>query len=486
MKLRTKISALLTTLFVPTLSYAYEFEVDGIYYNKNADGETVSVTYNKGEGTDYSGSVTIPSKVTYDGTTYTVTEITEFAFRNNTQLTAVTIANTVTRIGRLAFYNCSSLATIKIPDSVTYIGTVAFSGTPWWDNQPDGLLYIGKVAYKYKGTMPENTSITIKDGTVCIGASAFAYRSGMTSITLPNSLQEIDGSAFDNCTGLTSVTIPNSVTKLGDSAFYMCSGLTSVTIPDSVTEIGNAVFNDCTALSSITLPESVTSMGNYVFMRCTGLTSITIPDLVTSIGKSAFYVCSGLTSITIPDPVTSIGEEAFYGCSALTSITIPNSVTKIGKSTFDSCSGLTSVTIPNSVTEIGSLAFYNCNSIRVFTSLNETPPTVSPENTFKGIPTDCTLYVPQASIDAYKQAFGWARFTNIEAIKDGGVDSLGANAPKVSVAGGAIRIDGVGDATVNVYSLCGALLYRGTDTTIVMPRGIYIVKVADTTAKVIL
>ena len=122
----------------------------------------------------------------------------------------------------------------------------------------------------------------------------------------------------------------------------------------------------------------------------------------------------------------------------------------------------------------------------MFTSLNETPPTVSPENTFKGIPTDCTLYVPQASIDAYKQAFGWASFTNIEAIKDGGVDSLGANAPKVSVAGGAIRIDGVGDATVNVYSLCGALLYRGTDTTIVMPRGIYIVKVADTTAKVIL
>ena len=463
MKLRTKISALLTTLFVPTLSYAYEFEVDGIYYNKNADGETVSVTYNKGEGTDYSGSVTIPSKVTYDGTTYTVTEITEFAFRNNTQLTAVTIANTVTRIGRLAFYNCSSLATIKIPDSVTYIGTVAFSGTPWWDNQPDGLLYIGKVAYKYKGTMPENTSITIKDGTVCIGASAFAYRSGMTSITLPNSLQEIDGSAFDNCTGLTSVTIPNSVTKLGDSAFYMCSGLTSVTIPDSVTEIGNAVFNDCTALSSITLPESVTSMGNYVFMRCTGLTSITIPDLVTSIGKSAFNGCSGLTSVTIGNSVTSIGDYAFKGCS-----------------------GLTTLTIPNSVTSIGSLAFYNCNSIRVFTSLNETPPTVSPENTFKGIPTDCTLYVPQASIDAYKQAFGWARFTNIEAIKDGGVDSLGANAPKVSVAGGAIRIDGVGDATVNVYSLCGALLYRGTDTTIVMPRGIYIVKVADTTAKVIL
>ena len=486
MKLRTKISALLTTLFVPTLSYAYEFEVDGIYYNKNADGETVSVTYNKGEGTDYSGSVTIPSKVTYDGTTYTVTEITEFAFRNNTQLTAVTIANTVTRIGRLAFSDCSSLATIKIPDSVTYIGTVAFLGTPWWDNQPDGLLYIGKVAYKYKGTMPENTSITIKDGTVCIGASAFANCSGMISITLPNSLQEFNGSAFEKCTGLTSVTIPNSVTKLSDSLFNMCSGLTSVTIPDSVTEIGNAVFNDCTALSSITLPESVTSIGDYVFMRCTGLTSITIPDLVTSIGKSAFNGCSGLTSVTIGNSVTSIGEEAFYGCSALTSITIPNSVTKIGKSTFDSCSGLTSVTIPNSVTEIGNLAFSNCNSIRVFTSLNETPPTVSPENTFKGIPTDCTLYVPQASIDAYKQAFGWARFTNIEAIKDGGVDSLGANAPKVSVAGGAIRIDGVGDATVNVYSLCGALLYRGTDTTIVMPRGIYIVKVADTTAKVIL
>ena len=210
-------------------------------------------------------SITFPDSVTSIGSS---------AFCDCTSLTSITIPDSVTTIGACAFYNCSGLTSITIPDSVTNIGGSAFGGTAWYNNQPSGLVYVGKVAYKYKGAMPSNTSIVIKDGTIGIADSAFS-----------------------GCTGLTSITIPDSVTSIGELAFEDCTGLTSITIPDSVTSIGNCAFSGCTGLTSITIPNSVSSIGDCTFWCCSGLTSVTIPDNVTSIDDSAFYNCSGLTRI---------------------------------------------------------------------------------------------------------------------------------------------------------------------------------------------
>ena len=127
-----------------------------------------------------------------------------------------------------AFQGCTGLTSITIPDSVTSIGESAFDNTAWYNNQPNGLVYAGKVAYKYKGTMPSNTSIVLKEGTLSITDSAFRDCTGLTSVTIPDSVTSIGGSAFSSCTGLTSVTIPNSVTSIGNYAFYDCSSLTSI------------------------------------------------------------------------------------------------------------------------------------------------------------------------------------------------------------------------------------------------------------------
>ena len=138
---------------------------------------------------------------------------------------------------------------MTIPNSVTSIGRYPFVGTPWfskwYDNQPDGIVYIGKVVYGFKGKMPSSTAIAIKEGTVSISDGAFASCSGLASVTIPNSVTEIGENAFSYCDDLTSVTIGNSVTKIGWRAFDSCTGLTSVTIPNSVTEIGGAVFQGC-------------------------------------------------------------------------------------------------------------------------------------------------------------------------------------------------------------------------------------------------
>ena len=126
-------------------------------------------------------------------------------FSGISSLKTVTILDGVESIGYDAFYGCSGLTSVTIPNSVTSIGWDAFKGTKWYDNQPDGVVYAGKVLYVYKGTMPSNTKINIKEGTT-----------GITDY------------AFSGCSGLTSLTIPNSVTSIGKNAFYGCSGVKEI------------------------------------------------------------------------------------------------------------------------------------------------------------------------------------------------------------------------------------------------------------------
>ena len=84
----------------------------------------------------------------------------------------------------------------------------AFNNTPWYNNQPDGLVYVGKVAYKYKGNMPNDTVINIKDGTTEISDGAFYGCTGLTSIVIPNSVDYIGWKAFSNCNSLRQILIP--------------------------------------------------------------------------------------------------------------------------------------------------------------------------------------------------------------------------------------------------------------------------------------
>ena len=343
-----------------------------------------------------------------------VTSIENDAFYRCADLTSITLPMGVTSIGRKAFNLCDNLTTIKNLNDVTYVGRDAFPSA-WYNNQPDGLVYVGRVIYSYKGTMPEESNIVIEDGIISIADYAFSGCTGLTSINIPNSVTSIGDYAFNGCTGLTSINIPNSVTSL--SGFSGCTGLTTINIPESVTRIGGSAFSGCSGLISIVIPEGVTSIGGNAFEDCSNLASITIPNSVTSVGTLAFkgtawynnlpdglvYIgkvvygykgtmpngteitinegtiniifgaflnCSGLTSIAIPNSVTWIGGSAFSGCRGLTSISIPNSVTSIELGTFEDCRNLTSIIIPNSVTSIASEAFSGCSNLTSITIPN--------------------------------------------------------------------------------------------------------------------
>ena len=290
-----------------------------------------------------------------------VTSIGYHAFYGCKKLYDVIIGNNVTSISEGAFEECNNLTSITFPDNLTMIGPDAFSGTAWYDNQPDGVVYVRKVAYSYKGSMPEGTSLILEEGTVSIAPSAFLGHSNLTSVIIPNSVTYIGQQAFKDCTGLTSILLPNSLTIIEPRLFSGCSCLNSVTIPNSVTNIGQSAFERCTSLTSVNMGNSVTSIGSGAFYYCSGLTSITIPNSVTSIGLGVFSDCPGLRSITIPNSVTEIGAWAFARCTGLGSIEIPNSVTSIDTGAFEGCTGLRSITIPNSVTSIGGDAFRDCD-----------------------------------------------------------------------------------------------------------------------------
>ena len=243
-------------ILLPLVASADAVEINGIYYNLVSKIQEAEVTSNPN---NYTGSVVIPEKVTYESVEYSVTRIGQSAFSYCYGLTSITIPNSVTSIGGSAFSYCSGLTSITIPNSVTSIG--------------DGAFY---------------------------------YCSGLTSVTIPNSVTSIGNYAFSHCSSLTSITIPNSVTSIGNLAFFNCSGLKKVIVKDIAAwcgiKFGGYESNPLYYAKHIFSDED------------TEITNLAIPTGVTSIGSWAFYECSGLTSVTIPNSVTSIGAGAFYQC----------------------------------------------------------------------------------------------------------------------------------------------------------------------------
>lgn len=185
----------LALVSITNTAFAYDFVVKGIYYNINGNNATVTYIdyYERDNGSalygasrynvksKYKGFITIPDSVTYNGVSYIVTRIGDYAFANCWSVTGVSIPNTVISISSYAFYNCYGLEHIIIPITVTSIGNNAFS-------------YCSKLSY----------------------------------VTIPDSVTFIGTEAFYDCSMVTNITIGKSVISTGSSAFY-CPSVLSIT-----------------------------------------------------------------------------------------------------------------------------------------------------------------------------------------------------------------------------------------------------------------
>lgn len=134
-----------------------------------------------------------------------VTEIGTHTFEGYDKLRSVVFHKGVEAVYKSAFFNCSNLTEVTFEGDVEYIGPYAFNGTAWYESKPDGEVYIGKILYKYKGEMPSNASIIIRNGTESICESAFDGCKGLTKIVLPKSIKVIHDYAFCGCNNLKEI-----------------------------------------------------------------------------------------------------------------------------------------------------------------------------------------------------------------------------------------------------------------------------------------
>ena len=253
----------------------------------------------------------------------TVKEIEYWAFSSCKNLVGIKIDedSALTKIGKQAFYGCSNLDNITIPDTVIEIGFGAFDRTIWYDKKPYGEIYINNVLYSYKGEMPENTNIVIKEGTTSIVARCFDNKKNLVNIEIPDTVVYIGDYAFDDCTGLTSIELPNSVTYMGEDVFSGCNNLTSVKLSDNLKEIKDCSFWGCNKLQDINIPNAVTNIGKGAFSKCSSLKKVSISNPI-EIKDNTFYQCSNLEEVQLLGGALGIGDNAFYYCIKLSDITI--------------------------------------------------------------------------------------------------------------------------------------------------------------------
>ena len=294
--------------------------------------------------------------------------------------------------------------------ALTTIGKYALHGTSWYDNQSEGLIYAGNVAYVYKGIMPTSTPITLKNETVGIADNAFYGCDGLISIIVPDKVISIGNNAFTGCNSLTSVTLNSNaiisksyssdsnlknmfgeqvedytlgdeIKSIGDYAFYGCGNLIKLTIPSSMTSIGKDAFLGCNGLQKVVVSDiaawSHVSLKNiesnplyyahHVFSdENTEITELVIPANVETIGEYVFAGCNSLSSVIIPSCVTNLTENAFYGCNSFYTVTLKSDA--VVSKDYTSSIGFKDVfgkqvkkyVLGESVTGIGDYAFYNC------------------------------------------------------------------------------------------------------------------------------
>lgn len=204
--------------------------------------------------------------------------------------------------------------------------------------------------YGLEGMLSLESVIFHSNTPLTIGESAFA-ESGLTKVVLPSRLQELRSWAFSNCKNLTKVELPPTLLqKDWDDYVVSCEG----------------VFAGCEQLTSVVFP---------------GFSSSIIRDGV--VPREYFRDCKGVTEIQLPLSICTIKEKAFSNCTELTNITLPADISELEDGAFDGCTGLTQLA---------------CHNI--------TPPRLR-DNAFSGVDfNNCTLYVLEENIDAYKDDEG--------------------------------------------------------------------------------
>ena len=369
----------MTKIVVAADNTKYSSDEQGILFNKD---KTELLLCPRG----FSGSYEIPAGVV---------TVTDYAFRNCTGLTGVTIPNTATTIGYCTFSGCVNLGNVTIPSGVATIGSYAFSNCDSF------------------------TEITIPGTVVSIGSEVFNSCDNLATVVIENGLVSMGEWAFDNCHNLTSVTLPDTLVSLNAHAFYGCSSLESITIPKKVSYVDLYVFNSCNALKEVKFTGDAPVFEGTIFSNYYDRPSVTVyypagnatwneevfgKDLGTTVNWTAYdatvepgeegtvyIVAQGSCGANVSWKIMSDGRLVIYGSGSMqfmmrsgaapwsaysdqiTSIVVTTGVSSIADNAFADCSNVTTVSVADTVRTIGDEAFVGCESLETITFTGNAP-----------------------------------------------------------------------------------------------------------------
>ena len=356
----------------------------------------------------------------------TVTTIGGGAFEGTT-LKSIVIPEGVTLIENEAFKDCKSLETVSLPNSLERIYPFAFRNSNISSiSIPAGVKYISEDVFDGCNNL---STITVSNGNTkydsrdncnaLIETATNTILRGSSSTIIPNTVTTIGARAFEGTT-LKRIVIPEGVTLIGDGAFCDCKSLETVSLPNSLERICSIAFSS-SKISSIYIPAGVKDISESAFFQCENLSTITVSNENTKydsrdncnalIETATNTLLQGSSSTVIPNSVTAIGGRAFQR-SNIAEMVIPNSVTAIEAYTFQG-SKIAKIVIPESVKKIGQLAFLDCNSLTTVVCKSKSVIDISGVPPFFPL-SNAILYVPAESVEAYKVANGWSRFSNIQ------------------------------------------------------------------------
>ena len=437
-------------IFFPISIYAYDVELNGIFYDLNKDAQTASVVSGWPK---YSGDIIIPNNIEVESVNYTVTSFGQGAFSQCKELTSISIPSSIISISAYCFNGCIALTTITLPKSINYIGMYAFQNCTnlssvnitdfesWCKIEFDSY-YSNPLIYAHHLYLNGQliTSFKVPDG-ISIIDKLLNGLSDLTSIYIPRSVSEIKANAFEGCDNIDSLVFQNGLDtliveegSLGDiniknlylgrnlkrkaesskiyMPFYNIPTLTNLTIGANVTYFDPYYFEGCYKIENLCLEdgEEELSIGDASriyspFSKCP-ISKLHIGRNLAGMGLP-FAVSTPFT-VTFGDKITSISRLS--NCKGLSSISIPNSVKTIENGTFQNTS-LINIVLPNSVTEIGSSAFSNCISLKTVT-LSDSLSTIS-WSMFDGCESLTTISIPESVIEIG----GWA-FNNCSSLNN--------------------------------------------------------------------
>ena len=405
---------------------AYDFEVDGIYYNIVSAGDrTCAVTYKeKSSIPTYSGVLTIPETVVYNTQTIKVTGINDYAFYYN-DLKEINLPNTLTFIGYRAFDGCSKLEKITLPQSLESIGSYAFENCNNLTNIaiPKSVTKIGdNLGYaifpkctKLKSIIVDSentiydsrencnaiietatnkmiagcTTTTIPESVTVIGKYCMSYRELPKVLKISKNITLIDSYAFEGSYGPIELIIEDSDNSIRTEGVFKFEGLKSV-------YIGRDIYYN--GLGSI-FPKNTEKQG-------IGVEQVTFGPQVTFVHSCLFKDCNSLKSVNVLGELNSISQYAFNNSSETGFEFImpnPNSITRIETYAFAG-TNLKDFKLSENLTELGSYAFYGCSGLSSELKISKSLTKIE-ERVFSGSSGVTKLIIPNTLLEIGVGAF---------------------------------------------------------------------------------